>query len=145
VKIQKKSKLNCDSIAFSLFNLYFFCILPVCFLFSSVFSISFHISTSNSERILDIWKKDKLNGEMIWKIQKNIVKKTVKIQKKSKVFHIFHIISQFSSVFSISYHSNLAIFHIFHIISQFCFVFFHIFLLFSSILSIRDNIGKNLV
>jgi hypothetical protein len=28
----------------------------------------------NSEMICKIWKKDKLNSEMIWKIQKKIVK-----------------------------------------------------------------------
>jgi hypothetical protein len=41
--------------------------------FSSIFSISFHNSTYFSSAF-SLWKKDKLNSEIIWKIQKNIVK-----------------------------------------------------------------------
>jgi hypothetical protein len=36
------------------------------------------------KRFGKIWKKGKLNSEMIWKIQKKI-EKTEKIQKKSKL------------------------------------------------------------
>jgi hypothetical protein len=37
---------------------------------------------SISEKISDIWKKGKLNSEMIWKIQKRIVKKEGKYRRK---------------------------------------------------------------
>jgi hypothetical protein len=36
----------------------------------------------NSEMIWKVWKKSKLNGEKIWKIQKKIVKKYGKYSRK---------------------------------------------------------------
>jgi hypothetical protein len=77
---------------------------------SSIFSLSFHYSTCLSsiffhisERIWDIWRKDKLNGEMIWKIQKNIVKKQWKYRRKVSWIVI-------RSIFSISFHNFLLYF-----------------------------------
>ena len=39
-------------------------------------------SRLNSEMIWKIWKKSKLNSEMIWKIQKQIVKRYEKYGRK---------------------------------------------------------------
>jgi hypothetical protein len=36
----------------------------------------------NSEKIGKIWEKSKLNSEMIWKIQKKIVKRYEKYRRK---------------------------------------------------------------
>jgi hypothetical protein len=97
--------------------------------FSSIFSISFHISTYfssllslsfhnfllyfpnlitiklNSEKIWTLWKKSKLKSEKIWKIQKKIVKKLGKYRGK-----VTWIVKRYE---------KYGFFDIFHIISQF--------------------------
>jgi hypothetical protein len=68
----------------------------------------------NSDKIWKVWKKNQLNSEMIWKIWKknklkieivnlNKLQAVLFCKKKILFFHIFHIFSQFSSVFSKSF------------------------------------------
>jgi hypothetical protein len=69
----------------------------------------------NSEKIWKIWKKGKLNSEKIVKIWENFIitlfisiitflTKVCHHLHHPLFFRIFHIISQFSSVFSRSFH-----------------------------------------
>jgi hypothetical protein len=83
----------------------------------SIFSILFHNFLSYfpyHEMIWKIWKKAKLNNEKIWKIGRKSKLNNEKIWKLWRFshfnlpfFHIFDIISQFSSIFSISFHNFL--------------------------------------
>jgi hypothetical protein len=124
----------------------FFCIFQII----SLFNLSLKIwkkSKSNSEKIGKIWKKGKLNSEKIWKIQKKSrlnSEKIWKIQEKivkwygkygSNVKWYGPIISQFSSVFSKSFHYSTYLSSIFSIS-------FHISTCLSSIFSISFHISS---
>jgi hypothetical protein len=89
---------------------------------------------SNSEKIWTVWKKGKSNGEMIWKIQKKIVKRYgnyIRLTILPYHFKFLPYVSQFSSVFSKSFHTSTYISSIFsksfHISSIFS-ISFHNFL-----------------
>jgi hypothetical protein len=61
----------------------------------------------NSEKTWTLWQKPKFNSEKKWKIQKKSKLNSEKIWKIWKKIVKSHIISQFSSVFSISFHNFL--------------------------------------
>jgi hypothetical protein len=81
VKNRKKMEENMKERQFkySLFNLLFFHIFHIISQFSSLFSIIFHYS------VFFISFHYILNGEMMWKIEKKIVKNRKKMQEKSEM------------------------------------------------------------
>jgi hypothetical protein len=109
----------------SLFSLLFCTIFSISFhnflpYFPNLFSIRVaKIDKLNSEMIWKIWKKNKLNSEKIGKMGKKSwlnYEFSISVHyfllyipyhfiiQSTFFYHIFHIFSQFSSIFSISFH-----------------------------------------
>jgi rRNA maturation protein Nop10 len=117
-KIWKKDKLNPFFHILhiiSQFNLLFFHIFNIFSQFPSVFSKSFHYSTSLSRKASWIVKRFGKYRRKLWNDIENMEERQVEYRRNTIwILHIFHIFSQFSSLF-------------FQIISLFDLPFFHIF------------------